>query len=271
MPFLLIDIGNSRIKIAIATDTERLEKIIMSTGLIIEEPLDEFILQYITGANFSIGSIRYALISSVVPEYNATITMACSRLGIQALFITQDIHLPIQTAFPIPPMVGVDRLLLAYGASHLYKKQPCIVVSFGTATTFNCVEDGVFKGGVIFTGVMQSLQGLLQNASQLRTVNISLNEKKQDSLQITQTTQDSIEQGITHGFASMTEGILEKLAHQFAKKPLYIAVGGMSPLIASYTTCFEHVQEDLVLDAMWYLAQNEDISSLKKTTDTTHE
>ena len=263
MPYLLIDIGNSRIKIAIATENERLAKTIMSTGLVIEEPLDEFILQYITSHSFSIGSIRTALISSVVPEYNATITMACSRLGIEALFLTHDIKIPLQTAFSIPPMTGVDRLLLSYGASILYEGAPCIVVSFGTATTFNCVEKFTFQGGLIFPGVMQSLQALLQNASQLREMRIALHTKEADDIHIAHTTEQSIEQGITQGFASMTEGLLEKLSHQFQHKPHYIAAGGMSTILSSYTTCFERVQEDLVLDAMWYLTQREDISSLR--------
>lgn len=261
MSYLLIDIGNSRIKIAIATDKERLEKTIITTGLVIEEPLDEFILEYITHNGISIGTIRFALVSSVVPEYNGTITMACNRLGIHALFITQDIPIPLRTAFSVPPMTGVDRLLLAYGASILYEKQPCIIVSFGTATTFNCVKDSTFLGGLIFAGVMHSLQSLIQSASQLRTVNISLHAKQEEHTLIAHTAKDSIEQGFTQGFASLTEGILTKLSSQFYEQPIYIAAGGMASIISSYTECFDHVHEDLVLDAMWYITQREPIPS----------
>lgn len=261
MQYLLIDIGNSRIKIAVVDNGERRAKIVMSTGLAIEEPLDEFILQYIVSNGIAIGAIRTALVSSVVPEYNDTISMACSRLGIQTLFITRDIPLPLPCAFPIKPMVGVDRLLLGYGASIRYPNQPVIVVSFGTATTFNCIDNGTFLGGVIFCGVMQSLQSLLQSASQLRSIPVEIRAKAphQETI-IAQTSQASIEYGFTQGFASMTEGMLAKLSAQFSQKPIYIAAGGLSTIIASYTDCFSLVEEDFVLESMRYLLQHESLS-----------
>lgn len=260
MSYLLIDIGNSRVKIAIATKEKREEKIVISTGLVIEEPLDEFILQYIINNQYSIGDIRTAIVSSVVPEYNATIRMACNRLGMQVLFITQDIPLPLETAFPIPPMMGVDRLLLAYGAKTLFPNTPSIVVSFGTATTFNCIDNSMFLGGLIFSGVMQSLHALLYNASQLRTHSVCLSKKEdKNTVLIAQTTEDSIQKGILEGFASMTEGLLSKLSKQYTTKPKYIAAGGMASILASYTSCFDRIQEDLVLDAMFYLIKKENI------------
>ncbi|MGL4721959.1 MAG: type III pantothenate kinase [Desulfovibrionaceae bacterium] len=247
---LLIDIGNTVVKFSVGDEEKRGKTYHLSTCILHEEPLDAFFLQIIEESKLS-GKIRNAIISSVVPECMPFISMACKRVGIKDVYATKDIAVPIKLAFTVPAMLGVDRIILAYAANLLYPQQSIIVVSYGTATTFNCIEKGIFLGGAIAPGLVQSLRGLVANAALLSDVPIgkcSLNQPI-----IAQQTTESVQSGFTQGFAAMTEGLIQKMSAELAQKPIVIAAGGMAEIVSSYTDCFTLVYEDLVLEGLYRL------------------
>src|SRR5581483_9590133 len=77
----------------------------------------------------------------------------------------------LKTGMPIlydnPREVGADRIVNAVAAYERYK-QGCIIVDFGTATTFDLVTSkGEYAGGAIAPGITTSADGLYQAASKL--------------------------------------------------------------------------------------------------------
>ena len=63
--------------------------------------------------------------------------------------------------------VGSDRIANAVGVYKKYKTN-CIVLDFGTATTFDIVtKNGIYNGGIIAPGVNLSLKSLVNSADQI--------------------------------------------------------------------------------------------------------
>ncbi len=72
-----------------------------------------------------------------------------------------------------PQEVGADRIVNSVAAYRLYGG-PCIVVDFGTATTFNVISPkGEFLGGCIAPGIITGLEALVNNTAKLPRVEIS--------------------------------------------------------------------------------------------------
>ena len=71
-----------------------------------------------------------------------------------------------------PHALGADRAVNAIAAQALEAGDK-IVISFGTATTFDHIDaDGAYRGGIIATGVNLSLDALYQAAAMLPRIAI---------------------------------------------------------------------------------------------------
>jgi len=76
----------------------------------------------------------------------------------------------LKTGMPIlvdnPAELGADRLANGVGAFAKYGG-PCVVVDFGTATTFDVVTAKAVRGGVIAPGLAISAEALFSRAAKL--------------------------------------------------------------------------------------------------------
>ena len=81
--------------------------------------------------------------------------------------------IPVCRSFTQPPSdVGADRIVDAVAAIQKYGA-PCIVVDFGTATTFDAINAaGEYVGGVITPGITISADALFERAAKLPRVEI---------------------------------------------------------------------------------------------------
>lgn len=255
--YILIDAGNSRIKFRVVNDIGESTLYCLPTDTLIEEPLDALLLSYITETCGKTCVPEGVYIGSVVPEFNDIFVLACERIGAPVYFATQDIPLPLATSFYIPPMVGVDRLLLSYAAMHRYPDRTLIIVSYGTATTLNCVKHGTFLGGAICPGVMQSYYALTNKASQLETLPFGDNEPLPKY--VAQSVEDALAIGFKSGFSFMIEGLVAKTVQELGEPAFCIATGGVASTMARYTTLFDAVHEELVLDGLALLRQSDGV------------
>ena len=188
-------------------------------------------------------SIRGAVISCVVPTIQSTVTNA-----IQTYFNVNPVVVGpgVKTGMPIlyhnPKEVGADRIVNGVAAYDKYRSA-VIVVDFGTATTFDCVSDkGEYMGGVITPGLMISAEALYREASKLPRVEIV----KPETI-IGKTTVESIQSGLIHGYASLVDGVVEKIKTEMRTEPRIIATGGIANLIAPESRTIEEVDEFLTL------------------------
>lgn len=141
----------------------------------------------------------------------------------------------VRTGIPLlvdnPREVGTDRIVNALAAFHLHGG-PCIVVDFGTATTFDAVSDkGEYLGGAIAPGIGISLDALGARGAQLRKV-----ELLRPRSVIARNTVEALQSGALYGFAGQVDGIVTRMAaelHVTLEELPVIATGGLAPLVLS--------------------------------------
>lgn len=192
------------------------------------------------------------IICSVVPKINYTLTQACQQsLKIKPVFVTHK-NIDIGINIDKPEQMGADRLVGTSAAIALYQtpyKSPCVIVDFGTATTFDVIDEkGVHQGGIIAPGVNLSLSALEQAAAQLPDIQI----EKPDAV-IGKNTFHAMQSGIYYGYISMIEGLLKRISEEIGVKPFVIATGGLAPLFERGTDIFDITDQDLIMKGLVHI------------------
>lgn len=128
-----------------------------------------------------------------------------------------------------PQELGADRIVNSVAAYKLYGG-PCVIVDFGTATTFNVISDrGEFLGGCIAPGIKSSLDSLVNNAAKLPRVELS----KPDNV-INKNTIANIQAGTIYGFTGLVDYIVKKIKKETGYGDMkVIATGGLSQLVVN--------------------------------------
>lgn len=144
-----------------------------------------------------------------------------------------------------PKEVGSDRIINSLAAVHLYGG-PCIVVDFGTATTFDAVSArGEYVGGAIAPGIEISVDALGVRGAQLRKIELARPRSV-----IGKNTIEAMQSGILYGFAGQADGIAERMARELADDPddvTVIATGGLAPLVLGEASLIDEHEPWLTL------------------------
>jgi type III pantothenate kinase len=197
-------------------------------------------------ANLEPRGIHGIVISSVVPPLDSTLRQVCERyFNTKPLFIEPGVKTGMPVQYENPAEVGADRIVNGVAAFEKYGG-PCIVVDFGTATTFDCVSaKGEYLGGVICPGVGISAEALFERTSRLPRVDI----RKPASI-IGTNTVGSLQSGLYYGYLGLVDGILEKLLGEMGKDTRVLATGGLAPLIGPNSKYIKHVDDFLTLEGL---------------------
>ncbi|HJR18263.1 MAG TPA: type III pantothenate kinase [Actinomycetota bacterium] len=187
--------------------------------------------------------ITGVVISSVVPRMTQAMREMTERYFRFPAVIVEP---GVKTGMPIltdnPKEVGADRIVNSVAAFELYGG-PCIVVDFGTATTFDAVSvKGEYLGGSIAPGVEISTNALVNAGAQLRRV-----EYIPPRSVIGKTTVEAIQSGVLYGFAGQVDAIVERMAKELGGKVEVVATGGLAPVIMPETVTIDHHEPWLTL------------------------
>jgi type III pantothenate kinase len=186
------------------------------------------------------------IIASVVPPLDAVLReMVRSFFDLEPLFVTAE-NLPgIPVLYHEPKDVGADRVVNALAALAEHSP-PLIVVDFGTALTFDVInEKGEYEGGSIAPGIGISLSALYREASRLAPVDLV-----PPPTPIGRSTEESIQAGVLFGYASLVEGMVERIGRELEGAPTVIATGGHAPLMAGLIEGVTVVDPDLTLKGL---------------------
>jgi type III pantothenate kinase len=190
-------------------------------------------------------SIRGIIISSVVPPMDTTLRTVCERyFGVKPMFIEPGVKTGMPVHYDNPAEVGADRIVNSVAAFEKYGG-PCVVVDFGTATTFDAVSaKGEYLGGVIAPGIGISAEALFMRTARLPRVDIRKTTKV-----IGTNTVGSIQSGLYHGYVGLVDGILERVLDEFGKAKV-VATGGLASLIGKGSKYISEIDEMLTLDGL---------------------
>ena len=226
MNALIGDIGNTTIKICLVNIKNfKPRKIIyfdsknIHSKNFLKKKLDKIII------NKSINKV--ALFSSVVPKYLLIFKKYLKRVyNINLREIKEkNFNKIIKINIKNTNQVGSDRIANAAGAYKKYKTN-CIVLDFGTATTFDVItKKGVYNGGVIAPGVNLSLKSLVSSADQIPIFSI----KRQKKI-IGKNTIEALRSGFYWGYVGLINNIILKIEKETKKKYKVIFTGGYADL-----------------------------------------
>jgi type III pantothenate kinase len=244
---LVIDIGNINTSLGVYQQDSLTAHWRMNT--VRDRTVDE--VGVLARQMFSLAEIDYRKISavvvaSVVPPLNFTFQkMSENYFGQTAIFVDSKLDLGLKILYNPPTDVGADRIVDAVAAIARYRA-PCIVVDFGTATTFDAINSrGEYLGGVITPGITISSDALFARAAKLPRVEIKKPEKV-----IGASTVGSIQSGLYYGYAGLVDGILRRMIEELGEQTRVVATGGLAPLISPASELIDTVDDTLTLEGL---------------------
>lgn len=191
-------------------------------------------------------AIRGIIVSSVVPPMDTILRQVCERyFHIKPLFIEPGIKTGMPVQYDNPAEVGADRIVNGVAAFEKYGG-PCIVVDFGTATTFDAVSaKGEYMGGMIAPGVGISADALFARTARLPRVDF-----RKPARVIGTNTMHSIQAGLYYGYLGLVDGILERMLSEMGSETNVVATGGFGDLIGKDSKYIQHVDQALTLEGL---------------------
>ncbi|AIQ71863.1 MULTISPECIES: type III pantothenate kinase [Paenibacillus] len=245
---LAVDIGNTNIVLGVYRKRELLHHFRLSTAR--QSTVDEYgvmIHNLFHMSGISVKDVEGVIISSVVPPLVKTIEDMCIKyIGKDPLIVGPGIKTGLNLRYENPREIGADRIVNAVAAIEQYKC-PLVVVDFGTATTFDCIDAGAnYLGGAIVPGLGISTEALYQRASKLPRIELEKPKKV-----IGRNTVHAMQAGIIFGYAGQVEGIVKRIKVEMNAPELkVISTGGLASLIAGETDCIDEVNPMLTLEGL---------------------
>lgn len=199
--------------------------------------------------------IKDAIICSVVPNVMHSLQGGLVKyFHITPIVVEAGIKTGIRIVTPNPQQIGADRIADAVGAYEIYGG-PVLVIDFGTATTYDFVdESGAFLGGITAPGIRISAKALWQDAAKLPEIEI----KKPANL-LGKDTITSMQSGLVYGQIGQTEYIVSKVKEEVGLQNVKTVVtGGLGRIIANETSAIDVYDPSLTLKGIYlvYKKQN---------------
>lgn len=244
---VVIDIGNTNITMGLFDRDQIIGNYRLTTKL--ERTSDEYgfmLLSFLNASHIGQEQIDDIIIASVVPKVMYSFTNSIKKyFNKEPIIVGPGIKTGISIRIDSPKSLGADRLVDAAGAYYMYGG-PCLVVDFGTATTFDVVSaNGEFLGGSTAPGIGISTSALSSQAAKLPEVEIKKPKKA-----IAKNTVDSMQAGIVYGYIGLTEHIIRVIQKEYPEPLKVISTGGLGRIIFNETKLIDVYDPDLTFKGL---------------------
>ncbi len=239
---LLFDVGNTNIVMGIVENNKIIDtyRFITNSNMTEDEYYNKFEIiikqRHIDGI----------AISSVVPLVDHTlVSMSNKYFNIDPLVVAPGVKSGVKIKIENPKQLGADLLCDAVGAKSYYQ-ETCVIVDLGTASKFIVVnKNNEFLGGAIAPGIMTSYNNMINSAAKLSNTNVIIPSKV-----IGNDTQSCIQSGLINGFASMIDGMINKIKNELKEEPKILLTGGLAKLISPVIETEVDYRPNLLLEGL---------------------
>lgn len=247
---LAIDVGNTNTVLGVFVDGAlvadwRIETLEGRTA-------DEYLVllsQLCSLQGLALAELGHAIVSTVVPPTLFAIKSLCEkRLRIPLLVVGPGIKTGMPILYENPREVGADRIVNSV-AAYEQVRAGCVVVDFGTATTWDVVSPrGEYLGGVIAPGLQISAEALYLHAAKLPRVELT-----RPARVIGKNTIAAMQAGLVFGYAGMVDAVVERIRGELDFPARCLATGGLAALIATESRTIEEADDLLTLRGLQIL------------------
>ena len=244
---LTLDIGNTTIAIGLFRDQKLVTnwKIRSDRDKTCDE-YDIILLNLLKFAGLDAPAVKAAIISSVVPPLTPIFqTLSQQLFHVKPFVVGPGLRTGMPILYDAPFEVGADRLVAAVAAFEKHGG-PCIVLDFGTATTFDAVSaKGEYLGGAIAPGIQISAEALY-----LKTAKLPRIEVRKPNRAIGKTTVTSMQSGLYFGYIGLVANIIDEIRKELGAEAKVIATGGFGEQISADVKSISHYEPHLVLEGL---------------------
>jgi type III pantothenate kinase len=239
---LAVDIGNSRTKFGVFDGNSLLSKWSIPTKDVGSPHPD------VDGEWH--GQISSAIACSVVPSVEPGVaSYVKENFDVETRFVRNTDDLGITICHQPIGAIGTDRVIGSVFAAEKFGT-PCIVISFGTATTIDVVnERRELMGGLIAAGIATSAKTLALNTAKLPEVEIVRPDGPMNV-----TTETAIQAGLFYSQVGLVETVVDRIGKEVSGATV-IATGGFAGLIAAACRSIDVIEDDLVLNGLNHIWQ----------------
>jgi type III pantothenate kinase len=244
---LCIDIGNTNIVLGLYAGEQLVTHWRVATDH--ARMPDEYAVQVLAlfaHRSYSASDIGDIAISSVVPTVTGVFEELCrASFGHEPLVVGAGVKTGVRIRYDSPREVGADRVTNAVAVKSLYSIPAC-VVDFGTATTFDAIDDtGDYLGGAIAPGIGISAEALFSRTAKLPRVELTAPPRA-----IGGNTVESMQSGLLFGYVGLVEGMVARFRSELGDNMQVIGTGGLASVIARETHIFDVIDPWLTLKGL---------------------
>jgi len=248
---LAVDVGNTNIVLGVFDLSLGAEAPILHSWRLAttrERTADEYgmaTIEMLRHAGLDPAKVHSIAISNVVPPFHPVLEAWARRyFQTEPLWVEPGIKTGLKILLDNPLELGADRIVNVVAGLEKYGS-PLIAIDFGTATTFDVVNDKrEYLGGLILPGIKIAAEALSTRASRLPRVEIAKPERV-----IGRNTVQAMQSGLFYGYVGQVDGILERLVREQPGSAI-VATGGLAKALAAESKYIKHLEPDLTLDGL---------------------
>ena len=219
MNYIIGDIGNTSTRICLLEKSKISKSIILDTKKIFLKGFFNKCLGRLSRKNLN----NRILFSSVVPTAFKKIKVILKRNNYEVFEVKSlDLKKLIKINIKNIKQLGSDRIVNSIEGK---KFKNCLIIDFGTATTFDIVKNGIYEGGVIAPGVKLSIKNLSQSTALLPKFNLKNKQKSYGK-----NTKDALNAGFIWGYDGLINNIINKITKNWKMDYKIILTGGYANL-----------------------------------------
>ena len=219
MNYIVGDIGNSSTRVCLLENSKILKSFIFDTNKIFLKGYIQKFIKKLSKKNLK----KEILFSCVVPMAFKKIKKSLSKTNYKVLEIKNlKLNKLIKINIKNIKQLGSDRIVNSIEGK---KFKNCLIIDFGTATTFDIVKKGVYEGGVIAPGVKSSIRNLSQSTALLPMFDLKNKQKSYGK-----NTKDALNAGFIWGYDGLINNIINKITFNWKMKYKIVLTGGYANL-----------------------------------------